>query len=153
MREVPQTYYPRKLPSQATSCELMLEMFVDLNLSQFFDCPHNTTQFYKIINFMFVRKEKEIENAKEERYKEKTTATMTTELKRSTSEVLVSVRLNEAGLNTRWRSQPLDNKTEEHSVSVVDPDKEALRRVLKKEIPKTHRPGKVMAYIQIGYTK
>ena len=102
---------------------------------------------------MFVRKEKEIENAKEERYKEKTTATMTTELKRSTSEVLVSVRLNEAGLNTRWRSQPLDNKTEEHSVSVVDPDKEALRRVLKKEIPKTHRPGKVMAYIQIGYTK
>ena len=81
-------------------------------------------------------------NAVEELSQEKTEATQTIKLKRSTSEVQVTVRFNEAGLDTRWRSQPLVNKAQEHTV--IDADREALRKVLKEEIPKTHRQGKVV---------
>ena len=49
-REVPRSFIPRKLSS---SCELMVEIFVDTNLSVYFDCRHNTAQLYKIINYMF----------------------------------------------------------------------------------------------------
>ena len=110
-------------------------------VSLFFDCSHNTAQLHKVINYMFLHEEKESTNAVEELSKEKTEATQTIELKRSTSEVLVTVRFNEAGLDTRWRSQPLVNKAQEHTV--IDADREALRKVLKEEIPKTHRQGSV----------
>ena len=117
----------------------MLEMFVDMNCSFFFDCSHNTAELCKIINYMFFGKEK-IENAIGECDKENPTATKTFEFKRSTSEVSISVCIKELGLSTRWKSQPLVNKPE---ADTINADREALRSILKKEIPKTHRPGKV----------
>ena len=141
-RDVPERFSPRNLSNKTPSCELMLEMFVDLNCSFLFDCPHNTAELCKVINFMFSQEDKDIENAIEERYNEETTAKKTFRLKRSTSEVSISVRIRETGLDTRWRSQPLVNKPEEDTVNA---DREALRNILEKEIPKTHRPGKVLA--------
>ena len=50
---VPADHIPQTLSVKTPSCELMVEMFIDVDSSYFFDCPHNTAQLRKIINYMF----------------------------------------------------------------------------------------------------
>ena len=50
---VPADHNPQTLSVKTPSCELMVEMFIDVDSSCFFDCPHNTAQLRKIINYMF----------------------------------------------------------------------------------------------------
>ena len=53
-REVPQRFFPMTLPSRIPGCDLMLEMFVDINLRVFFDCDHNNSQLKRIVKYIFL---------------------------------------------------------------------------------------------------
>ena len=51
--QVPANHIPKKLSNKTPGCELMLDMFIDVDNSNFYDCAHNTAQLTKIISHMF----------------------------------------------------------------------------------------------------
>ena len=53
MREVPQTFFSQVPPSIIPRCDLVLEMFVNTNLTVFFDCDHNSSQLNRIVKYIF----------------------------------------------------------------------------------------------------
>ena len=53
MREAPRRFSPETVTSRSLKCDLALEMFVDTNLSRFFNCDHNVYQPKKIVDYIF----------------------------------------------------------------------------------------------------
>ena len=52
-REAPRRFSPETVTSRSLKCDLALEMFVDTDLSRFFNCDHNVYQLNKIVDYIF----------------------------------------------------------------------------------------------------
>ena len=56
VRDVPSKHVSRakSLAAKIAGCVLLVEMFIDFNAKEFFDCNHNTRELNSIIDYLFM---------------------------------------------------------------------------------------------------